>query len=86
LLILLRITDGPVHAVECRHIAVNRMVDWKEGTGDGTLLRLVREGREKGEQGSKSPSRNRWNIKESMLVNYERVCVDRSYSWKYCEG
>jgi hypothetical protein len=31
-------------------------MDWKEATGDDTLLGLVSEG-EKGEQGSESPSR-----------------------------
>ena len=49
-------------------------MDWKEATGDDTLLDLVREGREKGEQGSESSSRRRRKIKESMFVNYESVC------------
>jgi hypothetical protein len=55
-------------------------MDWKEATGGDTLLGLVREGREKGEQGSESPSRRRWKIKESMFVHYESVWVDSSYS------
>jgi hypothetical protein len=38
-------------------------MDWKEATGDDTLLDLVREGREKGEEGSESPSRRRWEDK-----------------------
>ena len=53
---------------------------WKEATGDDTLLDLVREGREKGEQGSENPRQRRWKIKESMFVNYESVIVDSSYS------
>jgi hypothetical protein len=54
--ILLRITDSPIHAVECRHHYYRECIG-KEPTGDGTLLGLVREVREKGEQGSESPSR-----------------------------
>jgi hypothetical protein len=54
-------------------------MDWKEATGDDTLLDLIREGREKGEQRSESLSRRRWDIKESMFVNYESVCADSSY-------
>jgi hypothetical protein len=57
-------------------------MDWKESTGDDTLLDLVREEREEGEQGSENPSRRRWKRKESMFVNYESVCVDHSYSAK----
>jgi len=41
-------------------------MDWKEVTGDDSILGLVREGREKGEQGSASPSRRRSKIKESI--------------------
>jgi hypothetical protein len=55
-------------------------MDWKEATGDDARLDLVREGRKKVEQGSESPSRRRWKIKESMLLNYESICVDSSYS------
>jgi hypothetical protein len=56
-------------------------LDWKEATGDDTLLDLVREGREKGErQGSEIPRWRRWKIKESMFVNYESVCADRPHS------
>jgi hypothetical protein len=55
-------------------------MDWNEVTGDDALLSLVREGREKSEQGSESLGRRRRNIKESMFVNYESVCVDRPYS------
>jgi hypothetical protein len=54
-------------------------MDWKEATGEETPLVLVCEGREKGEQGSESPSRTR-KIKQSMLINYESGCVDSSYS------
>jgi hypothetical protein len=54
--ILLRITDSPVHAVECRHHYCREWIG-KEATGDDTLLGLVREEREKGEQRSESPSR-----------------------------
>jgi hypothetical protein len=49
--------------------AVNGL-GWKEATGDDTLLDLVREGaegREKVEEGSESPSRRRWKIKESKF-------------------
>jgi hypothetical protein len=42
-------------------------MDWKEATGDDTLLDLVHEGREKGEQGSESPSRKWRKINESMF-------------------
>jgi hypothetical protein len=58
-------------------------MDWKEATGDDTLLDLVREGREKGEQGSENLSRGRWKIKESMSINYECVCVAHTAG---CEG
>ena len=55
-------------------------MDWKEATGDDTVPDLVREGREKVEQGSESPSRRRWKIKGSMLLNCESICADNSYS------
>jgi hypothetical protein len=55
-------------------------MDLKEATGADTLLGIDRKGRQKGEQGSESPSRRRWKIKESMFVHYESVCVDSSYS------
>jgi len=55
-------------------------MDWKEATGDGALLGLIRGGREKGEQGSECLSRRSRKIKESMFVHYESVCVDSSYS------
>ena len=42
-------------------------MDWKEATGDDNLLDLVREGREKSEQGSESTSQRPWKIKESMV-------------------
>lgn len=57
-------------------------MDLKEATGDDTLLDLVREGREKGGQGSEGPSQRRWKIKESVFVHYASVCVDSSYSTK----
>jgi hypothetical protein len=58
-------------------------LDWKGATGNGTLLDLIREGREKGEQGSESPSRERWKIKQSTFINYECVCVAHTAG---CEG
>jgi hypothetical protein len=37
-------------------------MDWKEATGDGTVIDLVREGREKGEQGI-------WKSESEMMEN-----------------
>jgi len=52
-------------------------MDWKEASGDDTLLDLICEGREKAEQGSDSPGPGRW--KKGIDV-HESVCVDRSHS------
>ena len=43
-------------------------MDWREATGDDTLLDLVREGREKNEEGSENPTWGRWKIKGSILL------------------
>jgi hypothetical protein len=45
-------------------------MDWREATGDDTLLNLVRKARDKGEWGSGSLI-----VKESMIVDNESACL-----------